>query len=242
MSTHGTEPDEWFRKKVWSRVTDRLRAGMEPQRFEYWIGPLRILSATGERVTILCRTPIVRDLTVAKFGKKITDLIAEFMPTLQSVDFVADPLKPAATGMPSLRKIETPSPSEPPTAVEPPPESAKTHATSDEADPLLSKFRVKIEDVKRHVATHYGKTIAELESPSRKREVVRPRQIAMHISRRLSGRSFPEIARRFGGRDHTTALYGCRQIENRCKVDAAVAAEVEGLMREILEQSARERN
>ena len=241
MSTHGTEPDEWFHEEIWSRVTARLRAGMESRRFEYWIACLRIVSATGERVVILCRTPIVRELTVAKFGKKITDLIAEYMPTLQSVDFVADPLKPAATGTPPLRQVETAPTAEPP-AVESAPESTKTHIANDDSDLLSGKLRVKIEDVKRHVAARYGKSTTDLESQSRKRDVVRPRQIAMYISRKLSGRSYPEIARRFGGRDHTTALYGCGQIESRCKVDAAVAAEVEGLMREILEQSARERN
>ena len=40
--------------------------------------------------------------------------------------------------------------------------------------------------------------------------MVRPRQIAMYLSKTLTLRSLPEIGRRFGGRDHTTVLVPSR--------------------------------
>jgi chromosomal replication initiator protein len=42
----------------------------------------------------------------------------------------------------------------------------------------------------------------------------------------LTPKSLPEIGRRFGGRDHTTVLYGIRQVKRRIETDAEVAADV----------------
>jgi hypothetical protein len=44
------------------------------------------------------------------------------------------------------------------------------------------------------------------------RDWVRPRQIAMYLSKLVTPRSLPEIGRRFGGRDHTTVLHAVRKI------------------------------
>ena len=57
--------------------------------------------------------------------------------------------------------------------------------------------------------------------------VVRPRQIAMYLSKALTLRSLPEIGRRFGGRDHTTVLHAVRKIENLCSTEATIAEEIE---------------
>jgi hypothetical protein len=49
---------------------------------------------------------------------------------------------------------------------------------------------------------------------SRKRSawIVRPRQIAMYLCRKMLWKSFPEIGRRFGDKDHTVALHATRKI------------------------------
>lgn len=52
-----------------------------------------------------------------------------------------------------------------------------------------------------------------LRSPSRLRDIVRARQIVMHIAVREFGYSLPRVGRALGGRDHTTVLHGCRTIE-----------------------------
>ena len=48
--------------------------------------------------------------------------------------------------------------------------------------------------------------------PTRRQEIVRPRQIAMFLLRKELKYSFPAIARKFGGKDHTTAIYAYRKI------------------------------
>lgn len=69
------------------------------------------------------------------------------------------------------------------------------------------------EDVQDVVAKRFHVKVAELKSKRRTKTVVHPRQIAMYLCRELTTASFPEIGREFGGKDHTTIIHACRQIE-----------------------------
>lgn len=98
--------------------------------------------------------------------------------------------------------------------------------------------RVRIEDIQRIVARHYNVSRQELVSNRRTRVIVKPRQIAMYLSKTLTPRSFPEIGRRFGGRDHTTVLHAVRKIEELISGDAKLSHEIELLKRLINENNA----
>ncbi|WEX77750.1 chromosomal replication initiator protein DnaA [Sinorhizobium numidicum] len=95
--------------------------------------------------------------------------------------------------------------------------------------------RVRIEDIQRVVAKHYNVSRQELVSNRRTRVIVKPRQIAMYLSKTLTPRSFPEIGRRFGGRDHTTVLHAVRKIEELISADTKLSHEIELLKRLINE-------
>ena len=95
--------------------------------------------------------------------------------------------------------------------------------------------RVKIEDIQKLVATHYNVSRADILSSRRTANVVRPRQIAMYLSKVLTLRSLPEIGRRFGGRDHTTVLHAVRKIEGLTGSDRSLSEEVELLKRMLLD-------
>jgi chromosomal replication initiator protein len=95
--------------------------------------------------------------------------------------------------------------------------------------------RIRVEDILRIVAKHYGVTRSDLLSSRRTANVVRPRQIAMYLAKTLTLRSLPEIGRRFGGRDHTTVLHAVRKIDANVAADNALAEEVEVLKRLLLE-------
>ena len=95
--------------------------------------------------------------------------------------------------------------------------------------------RVKIEDIQKLVATHYNVSRADILSSRRTANVVRPRQIAMYLSKVLTLRSLPEIGRRFGGRDHTTVLHAVRKIEGLTGTDRVLGDEVELLKRMLLD-------
>ncbi len=97
--------------------------------------------------------------------------------------------------------------------------------------------RVRIEDIQSIVARHYNVSKTELLSNRRTRTIVKPRQIAMYLSKVLTPRSLPEIGRRFGGRDHTTVLHAVRKIEDLTGGDNTLAQEIELLKRLINEQA-----
>ena len=72
---------------------------------------------------------------------------------------------------------------------------------------------ITIEAIKRAVAEHFDVRIADLCSRNRQRSVSFPRQIAMHLCKKLvPSLSFNEIGEAFGGKDHTTVLYACQKI------------------------------
>ncbi len=95
--------------------------------------------------------------------------------------------------------------------------------------------RVKIEDIQKLVASHFNVSRADILSARRTASVVRPRQIAMYLSKLLTPRSLPEIGRRFGGRDHTTVLHAVRKITGLVTTDGTLSEEIELLKRMLLE-------
>ena len=95
--------------------------------------------------------------------------------------------------------------------------------------------RVKIEEIQKLVAGHYSVSRADILSSRRTAVVVRPRQIAMYLSKVLTLRSLPEIGRRFGGRDHTTVLHAVRKIEALAATDKTLSEEIE-LLRRMLQE------
>lgn len=97
--------------------------------------------------------------------------------------------------------------------------------------------RVRIEDIQRIVARHYNVSKTELLSNRRTRTIVKPRQVAMYLSKVMTPRSLPEIGRRFGGRDHTTVLHAVRKIEDLSGADNTLAQELELLRRLITDQA-----
>lgn len=91
--------------------------------------------------------------------------------------------------------------------------------------------RVTIEEIQKRVAEHYTIRIADMSSARRARNVARPRQVAMYLSKMLTSRSLPDIGRKFGGRDHTTVMHAVRKIEELKALDPAMAEDIELLSR-----------
>ena len=85
------------------------------------------------------------------------------------------------------------------------------------------------------MARHYNVSKTELLSNRRTRTIVKPRQVAMYLSKVMTPRSLPEIGRRFGGRDHTTVLHAVRKIENLVNTDSALAEEIDLLKLQLQE-------
>lgn len=80
---------------------------------------------------------------------------------------------------------------------------------------LLDKNRPhpSIERIQRCVCKYFGVSRHDMLSQRRTAEVVMPRQLAMYLAKKMTLKSLPEIGRRFGKRDHTTALHAVRKIK-----------------------------
>ena len=90
---------------------------------------------------------------------------------------------------------------------------------------------VTIENIQRTAAEYYKIKVADLLSKRRNRSVARPRQIAMTLAKELTNHSLPEIGDAFGGRDHTTVLHACRNINNLRQSDANIEEDYTNLLR-----------
>lgn len=62
-------------------------------------------------------------------------------------------------------------------------------------------------------ARSFSLRVSQLRGRSRRREVVTARCVAMYLTRQLTQKTLNQIGQFFGGRDHTTVLYGCRRTE-----------------------------
>lgn len=77
------------------------------------------------------------------------------------------------------------------------------------------------------VSKYYNVKISDLKGNRRCAPVILPRQVAVYLSRKLTGTSLPVIGEYFGGRNHTTILYACRKIEDKMSKDVSFRDEVE---------------
>ena len=102
------------------------------------------------------------------------------------------------------------------------------------ADLLRASNRlISIEDIQRHVSSHYNIRANDMFSNRRAAAIARPRQIAMYLAKDLTSLSYPAIGRSFGGRDHTTVMHAVKKIEQLIAEDNQLSADVD-LLRGLL--------
>jgi chromosomal replication initiator protein len=86
---------------------------------------------------------------------------------------------------------------------------------------------VSVEDVVRKVAQYYEVPEKSIYEKTRKKEVVRPRQVIMYILREEFNVSYPSIGEKLGGRDHTTVIHSCEKVKEEVKTNNALEQEIE---------------
>jgi chromosomal replication initiator protein len=96
-----------------------------------------------------------------------------------------------------------------------------------------NRRRITIDEIQRTVCQFYRVDRTEMASKRRARAVVRPRQVAMYLAKVLTPRSYPEIGRKFGGRDHSTVIHAVRLIEDLRARDADMDGDVRSLLRQL---------
>src|SRR3989344_4948064 len=86
---------------------------------------------------------------------------------------------------------------------------------------------VSVDEVVRRIAGYYEIAEKSIYEKTRKKEVVRPRQIIMYMLREEFNVSYPSIGEKLGGRDHTTVIHSCEKIKEEVKTNNTLEQEIE---------------
>ena len=71
--------------------------------------------------------------------------------------------------------------------------------------------------IQETVSKYFNIDKKDLISTKKSNDIVYPRQIAMYLCRTCANMSYPQIARDFGKKDHTTIIHACNKIEKEIK-------------------------
>ncbi|MFA6143015.1 MAG: chromosomal replication initiator protein DnaA [Candidatus Omnitrophota bacterium] len=88
------------------------------------------------------------------------------------------------------------------------------------------KKTVLIKDIVKVISDFYNIDEDSIYNKTRRKEVVRPRQVLMYILREDFNISFPSIGEKLGGRDHTTVIHSYEKVKLEIKTDTVLAQEV----------------
>ncbi len=88
---------------------------------------------------------------------------------------------------------------------------------------------ISVKNIVDKVAAFYGIDEESIYEKTRRREVVRPRQVIMYILREDFSISYPTIGAKLGGRDHTTVIHSCEKIKREVVVDNELSKEIQNI-------------
>ena len=83
-----------------------------------------------------------------------------------------------------------------------------------------------LDEIIDKVCSHFNVTVNAVNSRSRKQEIVLARQVSMYLAQKHTKMPASRIGKLVGGRDHSTVLHSCSQIEKRLQVDKGLIAEL----------------
>lgn len=89
---------------------------------------------------------------------------------------------------------------------------------------------VSISRIQQLVAQHYRIDVENLKARSNVRQILIPRQVAMYLCKRLAKKSYPEIAKHFGGKHHTTVIHSVEKIEKEMNANGELAGTINRLI------------
>jgi chromosomal replication initiator protein len=91
------------------------------------------------------------------------------------------------------------------------------------------KKSISIKEIVKVVADYYRIEEENIYEKTRRKEIIKPRQVAMYILREDFNISYPSIGQKMGGRDHTTVIHSCEKIKVDLKNDPVLVQEINQL-------------
>ena len=93
-------------------------------------------------------------------------------------------------------------------------------------DSAKPKKNIAPKDVIKIIADFYNIEEENIYRKTRKKEIIKPRQVAMYILREDFNISYPSIGEKLGGRDHATIIHSCEKIKNELKTNTSLNQEL----------------
>ena len=94
---------------------------------------------------------------------------------------------------------------------------------------LANKKIVNTDTIQQKVAEYFNIEKADLLSSRRDRKFSLPRQIAFYLTRKITSKSFPEIGREFGNKNHATVIFACNKIKKELNTNLEINEAVNNL-------------
>ncbi len=95
------------------------------------------------------------------------------------------------------------------------------------------KKTINPQDVLKVISNFYDISIEKIKGDSRRKDLVKARQVCMYILRELVKLSYPAIGEFFNNKDHTTVMHSCKKIEKEIIKDSVLNGEIESLVEKI---------
>ena len=102
----------------------------------------------------------------------------------------------------------------------------------------LQNFRnheknICVDDIKKIVAKHFNLKVSDLVSRQKTRNISRPRQLAIALSKELTANSLSEIGRLFGDRDHSTIFHAISTIKKLISIESKIRTDYDALLKKL---------
>jgi chromosomal replication initiator protein len=111
--------------------------------------------------------------------------------------------------------------------------------TTELAKQMIDKYvkstarEISIDFIQKIVCDYFNIPVDQMNSKTRKREIVQARQLSMYFSKRLTNFSLSTIGVHCGKKDHATVLHACKAITNLIETDKAFRIQVDDLEKKI---------
>ena len=97
----------------------------------------------------------------------------------------------------------------------------------------IEEHRITIEKIIKLVSQKFDVKTSDIMSEKRDKEISKTRQIAMYVSRELTGSSYPVIGKHFGGKNHTTVLQACKKTKEWMERDSEINQTITTILRDL---------
>lgn len=92
---------------------------------------------------------------------------------------------------------------------------------------------ITVDIIQKIVCEYFNIRLSDIRAKKRTKEIALPRQIAMCLCKQLTNLSLSDIGKNFGGKDHATVIYACKQVEEKRAKDESFNRMIETLLKKI---------